>query len=86
MKSGKLPNKILSALLKHVDINDPRVKVGPQVGEDAAAIDIGDKYLLVKKGIEVTLSPTWNFVTFFPTASTIPLASDPIRDGNSGIV
>ena len=48
MKSGKLPNNILSALLKHLDINDNRVKVGPQVGEDAAAIDIGDKYLLVK--------------------------------------
>ena len=48
MKSGKLPNNILSALLKHHDINNNRVKVGPQVGEDAAAIDIGDKYLLVK--------------------------------------
>ena len=48
MKSGKLPNKILSELLKHLDIKDKRVKVGPKVGEDAAAIDIGKKYLLVK--------------------------------------
>jgi hydrogenase expression/formation protein HypE len=48
MKSGKLPNKILAELLKHLDIKDKRVKVGPKVGEDAAAIDIGKKYLLVK--------------------------------------
>lgn len=48
MKSGKLPNKILSELLEDLDIKDKRVKVGPKIGEDAAAIDIGDKYLLVK--------------------------------------
>ena len=48
MKSGKLPNKILSQLLSTLPNNDKRIIVGPSVGEDASAIDIGDKYLLVK--------------------------------------
>tara|TARA_B100000945_G_scaffold308018_1_gene297104 strand:- start:1305 stop:2306 length:1002 start_codon:yes stop_codon:yes gene_type:complete len=48
MKSGKLPNKILSNLLESLKNTDERVIVGPSVGEDASAIDMGDKYILVK--------------------------------------
>ena len=48
MKSGKLPNKILSQLLSTLPNNDKRIIVGPSAGEDASAIDMGDKYLLVK--------------------------------------
>jgi hydrogenase maturation factor len=48
MKTGKLPNKILSTLLNSLSNDDKRVVVGPSVGEDAAAIDMGSKYLLVK--------------------------------------
>jgi hydrogenase expression/formation protein HypE len=43
---GKLPGDLLQALLdKHVP-RDPRVIVGPRVGEDAAVIDLGDRYLV----------------------------------------
>ncbi len=31
-----------------VDCTDPRVVVGPRVGQDAAVIDFGDKYLIAK--------------------------------------
>ncbi|HEX6212906.1 MAG TPA: AIR synthase family protein [Methylomirabilota bacterium] len=43
---GKLPGDLLQAVLdKHVS-RDPRVIVGPRVGEDAAVIDLGDRYLV----------------------------------------
>ena len=43
---GKLPGELLQAVLdKHVP-RDPRVVVGPRVGEDAAVIDLGDRYLV----------------------------------------
>jgi len=45
---GKLNFDLLSSMIeKYCSLND-RVVVGPKVGEDAAVIDIGDKYLIVK--------------------------------------
>src|SRR6266850_37133 len=43
---GKLPPQLLQRLLSAHVSNDPRVVVGPQVGEDAAVLDIGDRYLV----------------------------------------
>ena len=48
MNVGKLPPDLLERLLSRVPINDPRVLLGPRVGEDAALIDMGDKALVVK--------------------------------------
>ena len=48
MKAGKLPLELLSRILERVDINDPRVVLGPKAGEDAALIDFGDRYLVTK--------------------------------------
>ncbi|HEU4370236.1 MAG TPA: AIR synthase family protein [Methylomirabilota bacterium] len=46
LPTGKLPTGLLQAVLdKHVS-RDPRVIVGPRVGEDAAVIDLGDRYLV----------------------------------------
>jgi hydrogenase maturation factor len=45
---GKLPHDALAALLSRHTLTDPRVIVGPRVGEDAAIIDIGDQYLVAK--------------------------------------
>src|SRR5688500_13189331 len=46
LPTGKLPADMLQAVLdKHV-APDPRVIVGPRVGEDAAVIDLGDRYLV----------------------------------------
>ncbi len=45
---GKLPSGILERLLRTYTSSDHGVVVGPSIGEDAAAIDLGDKYLLVK--------------------------------------
>jgi hydrogenase maturation factor len=43
---GKLPGALLTELFrKHVTL-DARVVVGPRVGEDAAVIDMGDRYLV----------------------------------------
>src|SRR5229473_1559696 len=43
---GKLPAELLQRLFgKYVDA-DPRVIIGPQVGEDAAVLDMGDRYLV----------------------------------------
>ncbi len=45
---GKLNTNLLDELLKTIGKKDPRVIVGPKVGEDAAVIDFGDKYLIAK--------------------------------------
>jgi hydrogenase expression/formation protein HypE len=43
---GKLPGDLLQAVLDKQAGRDPRVIVGPRVGEDAAVIDLGDRYLV----------------------------------------
>jgi len=43
---GKLRPDVLQAVLEKHPVTDPRVVVGPRVGEDAAVIDLGDRYLV----------------------------------------
>lgn len=45
---GKLPHTLLARLLAAAPATDSRVLVGPQVGEDAAVINMGDRYLIAK--------------------------------------
>ncbi len=44
---GKLPLEHLQSLLGHLPKPDPRLLIGPQIGEDAAVLDAGDRYLVV---------------------------------------
>jgi hydrogenase maturation factor len=44
---GKLPLEHLRSLLRHLPKHDARLLIGPQIGEDAAVIDAGDRYLVV---------------------------------------
>lgn len=48
MKLGKLPPEVLERLLEKLPLNDPRVLLGPAIGEDAALIDWGDRLLVAK--------------------------------------
>ena len=43
---GKLRATVLQAFLDQRPVKDPRVVVGPKIGEDAAVIDFGDRYLI----------------------------------------
>jgi hydrogenase maturation factor len=43
---GKLRAEALQAFFDKAAVRDPRVVVGPKVGEDAAVIDMGDRYLI----------------------------------------
>lgn len=43
---GKLNTDLLGTLLSSLGKRDPRVIVGPKIGEDAAVIDFGDRYLI----------------------------------------
>ena len=47
---GKLKHQLLNELLDDFisDLNDKRVIIGSKLGEDAAVIDMGDKYLVAK--------------------------------------
>lgn len=45
--AGKLPAALLQALLEKYAVLDERVVVGPRVGEDAAILAMGDRYLVV---------------------------------------
>ncbi len=46
--TGKLPPDLLAALLARLSRRDPRVIVGPGIGQDAAVLDMGDRYLVAK--------------------------------------
>jgi hydrogenase expression/formation protein HypE len=46
LPTGKLPPQLLQTLLEKISRGDPRVVVGPRVGEDAAIIDMGDRCLV----------------------------------------
>ncbi|MCL5022013.1 MAG: AIR synthase family protein [Nitrospirae bacterium] len=48
LPAGKLPLNILARMIKAYTSLDERVKVGAAIGEDAAAVDMGEKYLLLK--------------------------------------
>ena len=45
---GKLPPNVLQRALAQIPIEDERVRIGPRVGEDAAAIAFGETYLVAK--------------------------------------
>ncbi len=45
---GKLPMDLLQVLLARYGGQDERLVVGPQVGEDAAVLDMGERYLVAK--------------------------------------
>jgi hydrogenase expression/formation protein HypE len=45
---GKLPGDLLGRLIAGHRIDDPAVVIGPGIGRDAAAIEIGDAILVVK--------------------------------------
>ena len=45
---GKLPMDLLASFLRQYAHSNSRVVVGAEVGEDAAAIDFGDRFLVVK--------------------------------------
>jgi hydrogenase maturation factor len=53
---GKLPIRTLERLLKRNKIKDPRVIVGPGIGEDAAVIDSGNNRYLIAKTDPITFT------------------------------
>ena len=55
MEVGKFPAGLLERILSKVDISDPRVVVGPRVGEDTAVLRTAGG-LLVAKSDPVTFA------------------------------
>ena len=56
MQPGKLPPDLLARLVASATVEDPRVLVGPRVGEDAAAVDLGNGRVLVLKSDPITFA------------------------------
>lgn len=48
LASGKIPLSLLEELMGYDAPVDPSVRLGPAIGEDAAVIDLGDRYLVLK--------------------------------------
>ncbi len=48
LRPGKLPNSLLRQMLADLHADDPRVLIGPGVGEDAAHISFGGSTLIAK--------------------------------------
>ncbi len=55
MKAGKLPADLLARLLARLP-DDPRLLLGPGIGRDAAALDLGEGRVLVAKADPVTFA------------------------------
>ena len=55
MKAGKLPSDLLARLLARLP-EDPRLLLGPGIGRDAAAIDMGGGRVLGAKADPVTFA------------------------------
>ncbi len=53
---GKLPPALLAELLQQEPVCDPRVLIGPRLGEDAAVIDTGGEQLLIAKSDPITFA------------------------------
>lgn len=53
LRTGKLPPEVLKRMLRNTGAKDPRVVLGPRVGEDAAVVKVG-RHLLVLKTDPVT--------------------------------
>lgn len=47
LPAGKLPAAALETMLARLRHDDPRVVIGAALGEDAAVLDVGDRYLVV---------------------------------------
>ena len=56
MRIGKLPPDLLHRLLSDAPITDPRVLIGPGIGEDAAVIYISEDRVLVAKTDPITFA------------------------------
>ena len=48
MDIGKFPHSLLEKLLQKTGVADPRVLLGPGLGEDAAVLDLGETLLVAK--------------------------------------
>jgi hydrogenase maturation factor len=48
LEAGKLPPELMTEMLSLLGSNDPRVLVGPRVGEDCAVIEMGERLLIAK--------------------------------------
>ena len=58
LPAGKLPPALLARLLTHLPVDDPRLLLGPTVGEDAAVIEFAHtaEQLLVAKSDPITFA------------------------------
>src|SRR5947207_1378911 len=48
LRAGKLSPELLKRIIARVPALDPRVLVGPAIGQDATVIEVADRYLVVK--------------------------------------
>jgi hydrogenase maturation factor len=56
VEAGKLPNKLLQAIISKTAFDDPSLIVGPGVGEDAAVVEPEASSLLVLKTDPITFA------------------------------
>lgn len=48
LEPGKLPHSLLRKMIRYQGAKDKSVMLGPKIGEDAAVVDLGDRYLILK--------------------------------------
>ena len=48
LRTGKLPPRLLARSIRHAGAKDPRVLLGPMLGEDAAVVRLGSERLVLK--------------------------------------
>jgi selenophosphate synthetase-related protein len=68
---GKLPAEHLVRLLAQHTRPDPRLIIGARLGEDAAVIDMGDRYLVAKTD-PITFVGSWPHCCYLKARQTSP--------------
>jgi hydrogenase maturation factor len=79
---GKLRAETLQAIFDKHHTKDPRVVVGPRVGEDAAVIDMGDRYLIATSD-PITFATAESGGTRCRSTPTTSRFAAPVRGGSS---
>ena len=82
LPTGKLPADLLQAVLDKHARHDPRVVVGPRVGEDAAVIDMGDRYLVATSRSRSPSPPTSSAGTRCTSTPTTSRCAGRVRAGS----
>ena len=77
MDIGKFPHSLLEKLLQKTGVADPRVLLGPGLGEDAAVLDLGETLLVAKSDPITFATDRLGGMRYMSMPTTSPVPEEP---------